>query len=338
MRRKAKFRMGSTEGSMLSGLVRIPCCARNGGDLQSCGGRSRLVVLLPIFLASITHVCLAESDIDVIKRGNDQFAAGKYADALETYKQLAQNDSVAPSAELLHDMAAAHFKLGHISEARELWVRAAALKDERFEAQTRYNLGNCNYAEALKAVEAQDVKKARQLLDKAVGQYRDAIHLNPNLANARANLELAEKLKQEIDKQSTTQPQSQKSSQPSSGESQSQPSSQQQSSSDQSDQSQQSSQPSSQESQPQSQPSSQQQEEPQSQPASQPEPQPQSQPADAQSQPSDEKEGEQKMQELHMTKEEAERLLQKIRDAERARRMELMRREAAKYKAVDRDW
>lgn len=340
---------------------------------------------------------------DEIRRGADEYAAGRYSEALEAFKKAEPEPPAPVSAELLHDQAAAAFKLGRISDARDLWVRAMTLKDARFEADIRYNLGNCNYAEALAAIEGRsvdapasqpaahggptgtaspngpsaahskggspqgghpsgggapgappipmatpgggqpDVNKAKSLLDKASEHYVKALRLNPQHTNARANLELAQQLKKEIEKQSTTQPQSQPSSQPGSQPSSqqgSQPSSDSQpssSDSQQQDENNPSSQPSTQQ-KPESQPSSDQSEqEPESQPTSdeqQPEPQPTSQEA-AESQPGDEQ---QPVNPLYMTREEAEKLLQKIRDAERARRIELMRREAAKYKPVDRDW
>jgi hypothetical protein len=41
---------------------------------------------------------------------------------------------------------------------------------------------------------------------------------------------------------------------------------------------------------------------------------------------------------VKMSRQEAERLLQKIRDAEKARRELLRQRERARHKPVDRDW
>lgn len=295
---------------------------------------------------------------DAIRKGNEEFKAGRYAEALAAYRQAEPPADAPPDADLLHNQAATHFKLGQIAEARDLWVRAATLKDARFEADARYNLGNCSYAEALAALDAaqhaatdpdgpvqSSPQAAMSLLDKAAEHYRDAIRLNAEHTNARANLELALNLKREIEKRSTTQPQSQ--SQPASnGESQpsSQPSSPQpqssQPSSDASDQQDPTSQPTSGE-RPESQPRSQ----PRPRPEEQPETQPSEEnpnPEEATSQPFAESQPEQfeelPINPVYMTKEEAEKLLQKVRDAERARRIELMRREAARYRPVDRDW
>ncbi|MBU0638708.1 MAG: hypothetical protein KKB50_07580 [Planctomycetes bacterium] len=275
----------------------------------------------------------------LITQGNGHFAAGRYAEALVAYQQASDAADGLFAGELLHNRAAANFKLGQIDEARELWVRAAALQDAAFEAAARYNLGNCDYAEALKVVQAQDVQGALGLLERAAAQYRDAIRLDPQFMNARANLELTQLLKQQLEQLPTTQPQSQSQSgttqqQDQQNQSSSQPSSQPQDSNGEGNQQQQDQQQSTQPSE-QQQPTS--QPEPEQSPDEQP---PSSQPAaQPESQPSaGEDEGELPPVPVNMTRAEAERLLQLIRERERARREELARRAAAQQKAVERDW
>lgn len=313
-----------------------------------------------------------------IAAGKTHFDAGRYAEALEEFNQAAaaesaldaggpantgansatsgkggatgnSTDAVLP-AEILHNQAAAHFKLGQYADARELWVRAASLKDAAFEAQTRFNLGNVEYAEALEKANSGDAQAAVAQLDKSLEQYRDALRLDPKLASARANFELAAKLRREILEQSQQQPQSQPSSQPQSqpqsqpsSQPQSQPSSQPQkgdksdenSKENQQNQDQQDQQKSDENQQqdqqdPQSQPSDEQnpEDENKQQPQSQPESQPQSQPAPQEGQE----------QQVQISPEEAERLLQKVRDAEKRRREMLRLRQQALRQPVKRDW
>lgn len=302
---------------------------------------------LALILSSVAAT-IAEDARDAIQRGNEHFQAGRYEEALAAYDQAAADaDDESLRAELLHNRAAAQFKLGQIAEARELWVRAVPIRDASFEAKSRYNLGNCDYADALAALEAQDTEKALERLGVAAKQYRQAIRLDRDLTDARANLELTHRLIEQIEQNSTTQPQSQ----PQDQESSTQPSEDQESQSDRNteqddDQAQPSSRPSSQQSQPESQPSTQEQDE-QSEPdesESDQQEDPTTQPAatqpSAESQPSEA--GEDGLDrppiELNLTREEAEKLLQKVRDAERARRKILRLREAAKYKPADRDW
>ncbi len=297
----------------------------------------------------------------LIEQGNALYADGRYAEALETYDQAAETADAGDVADLLHNRAATYFKLGQIDDARELWARARPLVDSGFEARARYNLGNCDYADALAATQEQqpDPQKTMNLLNQAAEQYRAALGLDPTLDDARANLELAHILRRQIEEQMQNQPQSQ----PSSDQSQQDDQSEQDGQSEEGQQ-QPSSQPASQQSQ--SQPSeSDQQQQPQTQPAdqedSQQEPGEDEQQQDGEEEETPDSEDEQQQQEqeqevsaaesqpsdadpqsgqqaITMTREQAERLLQKVRDAEKARREALARRRAQRQEPVERDW
>lgn len=357
--------------------------------MSATGSPQRGIWMLAIGAALVSSPAFAASSPRaLIERGNAHYAAGRYTEALEAYKQAAQAEDTPAGAELLHDQAAAQFKLGSLDEARELWVRALSLKDAAFEARVRYNLGNCDYAAVLKTLEAAaaapppgatpgggapggaapggsaggaetaspggqvDANALFEGLDRAIQQYRDALRLDPQLDNARANLELAAQLKKKLEEQATSQSCSQPSSKPGKDKQKnqdqsSQPSSQpsQDQSGDQSE-SDESQQDQSQTSQPSSAPSptSQPESAPASQPAQQPSTQPDQEsqgeqrdentpPPNEQVQPSEQTQGT-----IHLSKEEVERLLQKIRDAEKLRRRVLREREMARQKPVDRDW
>lgn len=290
---------------------------------------------------------------DRLARGSAHFVAGRYEQALEEFAAADPAADPRLAAEILHNQAAAQFKLGKLEEARELWVRCATMKDAVFEAATRYNLGNCHYAGALEAVQAQDANAAMQQLQRAREQYIDALRLNPQLANARANLELATLLRKQIEEMSSTQPCSNPSDDPSADKSDAQKSDQknEQSKNEESGEKQPGEQPEGDESQ---QPGTQPSESPATQPQpgkdehEQPEP-PETQPSEgepgqepqprdgaAETQPSA---GEQVAEaQLTLSKEQAERLLQKVRDLERQRRMMLLQREMRKHRPVEKDW
>ncbi|MFH1745505.1 MAG: hypothetical protein ABIG44_00510 [Planctomycetota bacterium] len=291
-----------------------------------------------VLLAAIPAVWADATD-DLLRTGHDHYAAEQYAEALVAYEEVAASMEGPPVAELLHNQAAAQFKLGNLDEARELWVRALALKDAAFEARARYNLGNCDYTQALSAMQSggeAGVGAAGLLepLERAMRQYHDAIRLDPGLADARANLELAHQLKKMIEENATSQPQSQLSSQQS--DQQEQDENQQQSSSQPSDQQseQEKSEQDDAQQSPTSQPEQPEEQPPSSQPENQSQPEQQPQPEQDQSAEASEQEA----QPVNLTREEAERLLQMIRDAEQARRQALRAREAARHKPVKRDW
>lgn len=301
---------------------------------------------LVVFFAMSSSGALASPPGEWVERGNQLFGDGRYDEAREAYLQ-ARAGYEAPPPELLHDLAAVEFKLGNLVEARELWVQAASLKDAAFESRCRYNLGNIEYAEAL-ALRDAGQPGTREKLDEAIAYYQDAIRLDPSFLNARANLELAARLKREIEEQAESQPSSQPSSQSSESQPSSQPSEENSDSSD-SESNSSTSQPSDSqdpsESDPESQPATQPSPEPEpetqpAEPESRPADQPESQPAQTQPapQPQSGSESQEDAGERRMSEAEAERLLQMVRDREKARRRALLLREAARHRPVERDW
>jgi len=385
--------------------VRLPprAGARAGNGAAAGGtarrGRAGATAAAVVLLAGVV-AARADSPRDLIAKGNDLYAAGKYAEALQAYVQAAALPGAASLSEVLHDQAAAQFKLGKIDDARELWTRAKSLGDAKFEARTRYNLGNCDYAQAVDGA-TQDPQGALEKLAKAGEQYRAALQLDPDLQAARVNLELMHLLKKQIEEQLQQSPQSQPSSQPSQQSKDKQDQKDQQQDPNQPRDPNQAQDPNKQPHQqqtphpnqacdpnqapdpnqaqepnqprdpneaqdPNQQPQNeqQQQEQQEQQPNSDepnesqhppdpnqsqaaPEPNenaapdpngtqpPQPQPA-AESQPADPNQTPAGM--VQLTPAQVERLLQKIRDAEKARRAQLARQRAAKQKPVERDW
>ncbi len=308
--------------------------------------------LLYIMMFTTTAASAADP-YEAIRRGNAHFQAGAYEAALSAYDEVTK---APPGGEyqLLHNRAAAHYKLGAYDDARELWTRIKNHADADLAAQARYNLGNCSYQEALAAVQ-QDPQAALDKLTEAREQYQGALRINPSLADARANLELSQQLAKQIEELLQQSPQSQ-------------PSQQQQ---DQDNQQQCDSQPSNSQQQQQEQQQNQQQQDQQQQgedtqsgsqqqPGQQDEQSGQDQPPEEQAQQQDQaapgedeqqpqqpqdaaeqqepQEGDQPPVPIEMTRAQAERLLQKIRDAEKRRREQLARQRARQQKPVERDW
>lgn len=360
------------------------CHSRWGGDSAEAGRRPLRVVRrrrgAAAWLRAAACVAVlatnvsADSPREAIEKGNALYAAGRYAEALDEYNRIADPPLDSLAAEWLSNRAAAHFKLGQYEQARDLWVRAAAMRDAAFEARCRYNLGTIGYREVLDAIghppaaagapvsrpgasglpaapipdapASVPLNAVLERIDAAMSHFRDALQLDPSLVDARANLELANQLRQQLLEHATSQPQSQPS-----------PESQNEQRPDENRQESSSSQPSSQpdqgepssESQPATQPESQ----PQSQPSDAAEPQPESQPASESQpapEPADEPESTSQPQPppgedeppagrpSELAPEQVQRMLQQVRDAERLRRQALKAREAAKHKPVEKDW
>jgi Ca-activated chloride channel homolog len=229
-------------------------------------------------------------------------------------------------------------------------MKALSTRDIALEARTKFNLGNCAYADALE--KQNDVKAALEQLRLAISYYKDAIAADPDDLDAKVNIETAQLLMKHLLDQEKNKQEEQKD---------------KQNDDEQKDE---------QDDSPQTQP-----EQPQSQPASQPESDEKNdeqneggEKQDGEDQQDEQKEGQEQQkgdqedqggedgkvepqqqegaegeefgdgqqgeeaQIQEMTPEQAENLLQKIRDRERERRAALLRLLQVEQVLVDKDW
>ncbi len=314
---------------------------------ERCGFLRRVLahtgLSLAVLLLTAGALRAAErSARSLVAEANRAMADGDNAAAL---KLLEQASTLKPdSPEIAYDLGVAHYRAGDYAGAVEYFMQALSGRDLGLEQRARYNLGNCAYAEGLKQ---QEPRAAIEKFKTAADRFREALQLDPKDADARANLERSGRMIRQLKEQQEQQKQEKQQQDPSS-------------------------------SQPESQPSSQPQQQPQSQPSSQPENQQQKQGENQQGQQQEgqqkegqqkegeqkdgqQKEGEQKeapqqqgeqkdeekeaqavpATQRSMSKEEAERLLQLIRDKERQRR-EAQYNEEQKGRSreapVEKDW
>ncbi len=256
--------------------------------------------------------------------------AGEYDKALEGFRDA--EVSFPESSELAYNRGVALYRLGDWDGAKEAFASALSTRDSALEQKAKYNLGNCAYSQALQKLT--DYAGAIEDLRRAINYYRDALELDPTDQDARANIETAyllikdllDKLKQEQEKKQEEPPTSQ-------------PSQCSQPSEDQDRQEQEPSQDGQQEQQQEQQPGGEQEQSKQEQSSP-----PQNgelesaDPQETQDAREQQSAGKPEPQERKMTREEAARLLQAVRDRERERRDELRRREMIGRPPVDRDW
>ena len=140
---------------------------------------------------------MAQSTLDIrqtateINAANTLLRDGKVDEALAAYRKIVPAEQ--QRDELNYNMAVAEYRNGNIEAAEKLFTDVVGTDSPTIAADSRYNLGNCQYAGALKMAE-QDKPAAIELLRKAIANYRGALRGKPNNPDARANIELAGEL------------------------------------------------------------------------------------------------------------------------------------------------
>jgi len=251
-------------------------------------------------------------------------------------------------AELLYNAGVEMYRAGELELARELFATAASKAKANIAARSMYNRGTTSYAEAVESMKVAgesgqspaDAQKAvMESLERSLRELKDAVRADPSNTDARANAELAYRVLKELKKQQEQQQQQQDQQKQ---DEQKQDQKQDQKNGQDQDQQQQDQQQQDQ----QKNDDSQKQDEKQDGKQDQQQEQTNGEQKDEQQQPQD---GEQKQDEQQqaqtaeadkkpMTKQEVERLLQRIRDKERARILEKLSKERARTKPAPKDW
>lgn len=132
-----------------------------------------------------------ETDVHtLVAEANRAFADGDYATALKTYQ--ATELTLPQSSELAYNRGVTSYMLGDYAGARDAFNRSLMTQDVGLEAKAKFNLGNVAYALALRQMSTP--REAIDLLKTATVHYRDAIDLDPHDDDARANIELAQRM------------------------------------------------------------------------------------------------------------------------------------------------
>jgi len=273
-----------------------------------------------------------------VQRGNQALAEKKYDEALEFFKK-AEVD-LPDSAEVAYDRGIALYRKGEFDKARESFGNALRTRDPKLEAQAKFNLGNCSYSTALGKLT--DLQGAIEELRKSINYWRDSLELNPADTEAKQNIETAQLLiKDLLDKEKKKQEEEQK-------KQQEQQQDQKQDQKDQKDQKDQQQQDQKDQQQNKDQQNKDQQMKDQKDQQDQQKKNDQQKNKDQQQKDKDQQEKEKQEKEKQqaqkkkdqMSREDAERQLQAIRDKERARRDDKRKQEAmyGGREPVDRDW
>jgi len=267
----------------------------------------------------------------------------------------------ATRAETLFNLGVERYRAGDLEAARTLFSAAATRGSASVAARAMYNRGTTRYVESLPAdaspaasgaaPAAAAPSQSTEVLEQALQELKDAIRADPTNRDARANAELAyrrlKELKQEQqqDQQQQDQQQGQQQQDQQQGQQQQDQQQQdqqqdqqqqdQQQGQQQQDQQQQDQQQQGQQQQGQQQQGQQQQDQQQQDQQQQDQQQQDQQQQDQQQQAANERA---EQAEKPLTRQQVERLLQKVREREKARLAERARRERGKTAPAARDW
>jgi len=263
----------------------------------------------------------------LVEQGNRLLNENRPAEALAAYEEAAR--LLPDSPEVAYNRGLAHYRLGRFDEAERAFQDALRADRPELEARARYNLGRAVHAAAEAAIGQGELPQAANELQRALRYYQDALQIAPQDADAARNKELAGRLlahlrrlmeekKEKQEDQPSSQPESRPSSQPQpASQPSSQPSSQPQAGEPDGEMEKQEGEPS---------------------PADRGEDQ-REEAADAVREDPNDRSGGEQREVRKLSPEEAEKILQQARDAERQRR-EACKREAQRVGRikVDKDW
>ncbi len=149
---------------------------------------------LAMLLLGICSLSEASQAGKLLKSGNQALAAGNYPEALSKYQQAAVDEPESPY--LYFNQGLVYFQQKDFAKATELFQQAAdkakALNppDAELAARAKLATGNCFFKEC-KRQQDSDLKKSIEACEKSIVNYQDALRLNPKLAPAEKNLQVA---------------------------------------------------------------------------------------------------------------------------------------------------
>lgn len=154
----------------------------------------RAAALLLVLVAGVAgQPSLAASAPELVEEGNRKLEAGDVDEALRLYREAQAKRPDAPEIHL--NIGNALYRKGELEKARESYRRAWSARDRSLAGSARYNSGTAGLT-------AGDLRGA-------VEDYKEALRLDPDDADARRNLELALRRLQQMQPPPSSQQQQQ---------------------------------------------------------------------------------------------------------------------------------
>jgi Ca-activated chloride channel family protein len=173
---------------------------------------STAIFLLSLFIMmSAPFQAYAESDRELVERGNRAYAQENYDDALSAYKKANEESKNLPVINF--NLGTAHYRKGELDEAEKVFEKSAVeSKDTSFKAKARFNQGDTLFRKAEK-LRKTDLNSALELAGKSVQYFHEALKLDPDFIEAAENIEITKLMMKsiidEIDEKDETKKQDQ---------------------------------------------------------------------------------------------------------------------------------
>ena len=154
-------------------------------QLDNCRRYGQIIRLILLFCLALSFR-IAHADIgSSMRRGNHLYRKEKYEEALTKYQEALVQEPDNPKIQ--YNIARALYKMEQYDEAISEFQLGFLEKDKIFQANTFYNIGNCQF-------------KKRQL-NAAIESYKTTLLLNPEDIEAKQNLEFCLKVREQLENQ-----------------------------------------------------------------------------------------------------------------------------------------
>ena len=156
-----------------------------------------------IALVILSGVSWADSARSLVARGNRAYERQQYEEALEAYEQAARARPNTP--EVWFNLGNALYQRGDYQAAMSAYEQAAVRsRNKVFEARSKFNEGNAGLRQAMRDSRTNPAQ-AIEGLRGSVRLYQDALKLDPSLADARHNIEVARRLMKKLEEEQRPQ-------------------------------------------------------------------------------------------------------------------------------------
>ena len=151
-----------------------------------------------VLIFSMLSIAWLNPRADKIRTGNRLYLEGKYDEAMQQYTDVLIE---LPESPVVHyNVGASAYKKGDFEGAVEAYTKSLSTDKPSLEEKGHYAIGNCNYKQGERK-ESADVSGALQHYQEALEYYKRAIDLNSMNMDAKFNYEVVQRKIKELQEQ-----------------------------------------------------------------------------------------------------------------------------------------